>query len=138
MNKCILWEKGKSKAGYGQIRIKGKLFYVHRLVLAKKLGRPIHKGCCSCHNCDNPSCINPEHLFEATQKENIADMCKKGRFVNLIIGENNPHAKLSKKQVIKLRQMYKFGKSTKELSKIFGIVQRTVQQIIAYELWKNV
>lgn len=133
--KCIIWEKAKTKRGYGVIRIKGKLYYAHRLALAKKLGRPIRKGYCACHTCDNPACVNPEHLFEATQKENLADMCKKGRLVNLNVGERNPHAKLTKKKVIKLRKM---KRPTKELSEIFGISQRTVQLIISRKLWKNI
>ena len=136
MAKCILWEKAKTKEGYGVRKIKGKLFYVHRLILAKKLNRPIRKGYCACHTCDNPACINPKHLFEATQKENLADMCRKGRLVNFNVGENNPHAKMTEKKVIKLRKMS--GRTTKELSGIFGISQRTVQDILAYRLWKNI
>ena len=138
MKTCIIWTGAKTSAGYGMRSIGGEQYYVHRLALEKKLGRPIRKGYCSCHTCDNPACINPEHLFEATQKENLADMCKKGRLVNLNVGERNPHAKLTVEKVKKLRQMKISGKTTKELAKVFGITTRTVLSIVANKLWKNI
>lgn len=138
MNDCIIWKGAKTTAGYGMRTIKQKQFYIHRLILEEKLKRPIRKGYCACHTCDIPACINPHHLFEATQAENIADRDRKGRFVNLIAGEQNPHAKLTENQVSKLRQMKMCGKSTKELAAIFGVCQRTIQMIIADKLWKNI
>ena len=138
MNDCIIWMGAKTSDGYGLRSIDGKKLYVHRLALEKKLNRPIHEGYCSCHTCDNPACINPDHLFEATQSENLADMKAKGRLVNLNVGVYNPHAKLTEQEVIKLRQMRTSGKSTKELAKIFNITQRTVQMIVSNRLWKQI
>ena len=50
-----------------------------RRVLARKLGRPIRQGYECCHNCDVPNCIEPEHLWEGTHKQNIQDALAKGR-----------------------------------------------------------
>lgn len=52
----------------------------HRVVLEKKLGRPIKPGYFACHKCDNKNCIEPEHLFEGTHRDNTNDAIRKGRF----------------------------------------------------------
>lgn len=124
--------------GYGVRKIDGKLFYVHRIVLEQKLGRPIRQGYQSCHTCDNPACINPEHLFEGTQSDNIKDMVNKGRGNKVFFGENNPHSKLTIEQVAYLRQLREQGGNTLELAKQFGVTRRTVQMIIANQLWKHI
>ena len=130
MTKCILWTGAKTSRGYGLRRINKELFYVHRLALAEKLGRPIKKGYCACHSCDNTSCINPEHLFEATQQENILDMYAKKR------NHTNINSKLSISQVKQIRRME--GTDTAKLSQMFGVSRRTIQSILACRSWKHI
>ncbi len=55
-----------------------------------------------CHTCDNGFCVNPDHLFLGTHKENMEDRDRKGRANNLI-GENHPSVKLTKEQVLEIR-----------------------------------
>lgn len=78
---CILWQGTVDKrTGYGQVRAgadRGKL--AHRAALEKKLGRPIRPGYQANHTCDVKLCINPEHLYEGTQLQNVADMIARGR-----------------------------------------------------------
>ena len=77
MNDCVLWEKGKTAAGYGVLQRNGKKIYAHRDALERRLGRPIAPGMCACHACDVRSCVNPNHIFEGSPKDNTADMIRK-------------------------------------------------------------
>lgn len=81
---CWIFTGGKNKAGYGNIFVKriGKrnmLTMPHRAMYRIYKG-DIPEGCHICHVCDNPSCVNPDHLFAGTQKDNIKDMYDKNRF----------------------------------------------------------
>lgn len=77
MSACIEWIGGKCKAGYGRRWYKGKLWGAHRAAL-DELGK-LNPALQVLHKCDNPSCVNPEHLFQGTQKENMQDKVQKGR-----------------------------------------------------------
>lgn len=77
-NGCWIWQKSKNEKGYGRIQVKGKMWAAHRLSFTLSKGN-ILKGMVVCHSCDNPSCINPDHLWLGTMGENMLDMMKKGR-----------------------------------------------------------
>lgn len=75
---CWLWMKGKNRACYGQFSISGKKYRANRLAYMLTQGN-IPPGYQVCHMCDNPSCVNPSHLFLGTHQDNIDDKMKKGR-----------------------------------------------------------
>jgi hypothetical protein len=64
---------GRFPGRYHLVHVDGKRIRATRLVLARKLGRPIKAGFHALHTCDWPSCVNPDHLYEGTDKDNIRD-----------------------------------------------------------------
>ena len=84
---CWEWTACKDINGYGKYRIDNKLKYAHRVSYNLYKGK-IKKGHCIMHKCDNPSCVNPDHLLVGTQKDNILDMHKKLRGKNVLADRN--------------------------------------------------
>lgn len=75
---CWMWTGGTDHRGYGNFFLNGRAVKAHRAAWILTFG-PIAKSQVLCHRCDIPLCVNPAHLFLGTQKDNIADMFKKGR-----------------------------------------------------------
>lgn len=71
-DECLIWTGAVAGAGRPCLRVNGKTYYVARLMLAAKLGRPLEAGKLAEHGpCDNPLCIEPEHLTEGTFTSNL-------------------------------------------------------------------
>lgn len=92
------------------------------------------------HRCDKPSCINPEHLFLGTPKDNVNDMMGKGRNrsgTKGMPGELNPKAKLTEQQVKTIRDLAKVYR-VKDIAKMYGISVSNASRTINHVYWKNV
>ena len=76
---CLLWEGCFTSDGYGQLKVKGKMMKAHRVSWELHKG-PIPGGLQVCHKCDTPACVNPDHMFIGSDKDNTQDAIKKGRF----------------------------------------------------------
>lgn len=75
---CLLWAACTQSRGYGQIKLRGTMFYTHRLAWA--LASATDPGSLMvCHHCDAPACCEPSHLFLGTHQDNMDDMIRKGR-----------------------------------------------------------
>lgn len=82
MSGCWLWAGSNNIKGYGQLGANGKLCLAHRLQW-KRFNGPIPQRMFVLHKCDTPACINPNHLFLGTNRDNILDAFKKGRSVHI-------------------------------------------------------
>lgn len=137
-NGCWLWGASLDKDGYGWFSvISTKHSRAHRVSWEIFTGEKIPAGKLCLHKCDNPSCVNPEHLFLGTQKENIKDMFSKGRQSNRN-GENGARAKLTWEYVNKIRQTYSGinGEQTR-LAEIFGVNAITINDILHKRTWNK-
>ena len=76
---CWLWLGNRDENGYGRLRVNGRAIRAHRHALEQALGRSLAPGMHSCHHCDNPPCVNPAHLYEGTQLDNVHDAIERGR-----------------------------------------------------------
>lgn len=87
-DECWPWmgvELGPQRRGWHDVRYspKGQSMYAYRVAWEMTYG-PIPEGLKACHTCDHPWCVNPAHIFIATQKENIQDSVRKGRHSSVI------------------------------------------------------
>ena len=127
-DECWEWTGYKNTDGYGKFYNNGNQRLAHRITLFLHTGL---YGECACHKCDNPSCVNPNHLWWDTVKGNINDRDKKGR---------NGNAKLTPVQVVAIRNEYdKKNKITQKfLGEKYAVSQTTIKNIILGKSWEHI
>jgi hypothetical protein len=128
---CWLWEKGKDADGYGQFYFEGSNQRAHRVSYQLYVGA-LPSGLCVCHRCDNPSCVNPDHLFLGTIGDNNIDRHKKGRSPK---GESIGRSKLTSEQVLEIKAS---ASTAKEMAEKFEVTAATIRKIRNRKLWKHV
>lgn len=139
-DKCWEWTASRRRRGYGQFNLNGKILTSHRLAWELTKGE-ITGGLFVCHQCDNPSCCNPSHLFLGTNNDNVQDMVKKGRQAPGEIksrqGEKHGQHKLTAEQILSIRERYsKGGISQRKLAKEFFVTQANIWHIVNGMTWK--
>lgn len=115
---CWLWMAGKFPSGYGVFRHERAHRFSYRLFRGE-----IPSGMIVMHKCDVRSCVNPDHLEAATQKDNIRDAMQKGRF------KHNPHAKLTPQQCDEIVRSVRAGANTLQLAQQYGVHRTRIQQL---------
>lgn len=133
-NGCWEWTGPKNVYGYGRICFNSKSFMAHRVsyeIFKGKLGRLN-----ACHTCDNPICVNPDHLFAGNQKQNMADCRSKNRIHH---GERTGGSKLTADVVSKIiaaGQSKKYSHS--EIAEMFSISRSHVGQLLSGKQWQHI
>ena len=132
---CWEWKAFKNKDGYGKFLYSGKVGAAHRLMWELVYGE-IREGMYVCHKCDNPGCVRYSHLFLGSQRDNVRDCIKKGRFVQ------NRHAKLTLKQVKEIKEIFgilgdQWGLQTK-LTKHYGVGPLCISRIRREASWESI
>lgn len=142
---CWVWQRGLTPDGYGG-------FYVGSMIDPRGNRRRVHArahrwayehyvgaippGHEVCHRCDNPSCVNPEHLFIGTHTDNMRDSAVKGRMK--FPGEANGRAKITRSDVAAIRAAYvgRYGQLS-ELARLYGLTSATVSKIVKRQTWAD-
>lgn len=119
----------KDKCGYPVCMIKGKWDRIHRHVYRKHFGE-IAKGLVIRHTCDNPACINPNHLIIGTHQDNMDDRFERKRTT---FGTKNSHAKLTEDDVLIIVNS---TKNNKELMQEYNVSYATIFNIKNKKSWK--
>ena len=133
-NGCIPWIGATYRRGYGKIGRNGHSVCAHRLAWELAHG-PIPDGLDVLHECDNPPCVNPEHLFLGTKADNVADMIAKGRQA---CGEVVATSKLTTRDVLGIRAQYAAGVSQSQIARTHDIGQAHISRIVNRKCWKHV
>ena len=132
---CWLWLGAWNRGRYGDARKHGgkRRALAHRMFFAVYKG-DIPKGMEVCHKCDTPPCVNPDHLFLGTHKDNMRDCSRKGR----IAGDLKRDTKLNTEKVILIRERVMAGESRRALGREFGVNENAIRQVISGRTWSFV
>ena len=138
---CIEWQGAKKGFGYGHMmtgsRKDGsrKTRSAHRVSYEEFKGE-IPSGIWVLHKCDNPCCINPDHLYLGDRAQNVNDMIGRGR-LNHNLGESCPNSVLSESDVLEIRDERMRNKTPyRKLASKYGLKShKTISQICSGELW---
>jgi len=136
---CWEWMGTKDKDGYGDFNVnsgpnKNEKAKAHRLSYKLYNGK-FDESLMVCHSCDNPGCVNFNHLFLGTAQDNATDMVNKNRSMR---GENNNNAKLSEIDIRDIKRALKTkGVKRMDLAKKYGVNPMTITRIKTKESWKH-
>ena len=148
---CWIWTAAKFTRGYGAFKLNGKQTKANRTAWTLFNG-PIPSGLCVLHKCDNPLCVNPNHLWLGTEKDNSQDMFRKNRDgwaahpnrrrpvvqqVNIqgkvAFGERSGKARLKTLEVLEIRRLFLLGVRQYILAKMFLSSPKGISHIVRFE-----
>jgi hypothetical protein len=131
---CWEWTGATDRWGYGKFHLKAPS---RRMILAHRASWIIHfgeipPGMCVLHRCDNPRCVNPEHLFLGSVADNNRDMVSKGRQAKGCTLSN-----LTDSDVLAIRSRYANGETQASLAAEFGVASSRISQMCTGKTWKH-
>ena len=122
---CLEWQGRKDKDGYGHTSYTGKQYGAHRIAYQLAYNVELASNQLVCHSCDNPPCINADHLFLGTHIDNMRDMVAKGRHAS----------KLSERNVYEIQEMLRCGEKQNEIAQMFDVGHVTIHSIAIGKQW---
>jgi hypothetical protein len=140
LGECWEWMgcRLEKRGGHGHCWFQGKAQYVHRLAHRAWRGE-IPDNLRVLHKCDNPPCLNPEHLYLGTPADNVRDMIERGRHSHYSApGLSSSRAKLNAEQVLSIRALARQGLSDPQIAPLFGISRSSVRRIRRGECYPDV
>jgi len=132
---CWTWIGAIGTHGYGRFGFKGKTVQAHRFSYEMFFNKIYFNDLDVCHKCDNRSCVNPNHLFLGTRKDNMQDCNTKGRTTS---GEKSSLSKLRSVDVLKIRGLWETGESRANIAKIFSVTESNIYSITKRKSWRNI
>lgn len=154
---CWIWKGARNSFGYGRFGVPGNSgIYAHRFSYEMHKGK-IENKLFVCHSCDNPSCVNPKHLWLGTAKDNIHDMINKNRnasgykegkngkkiknkfpFRMQFHGSSHPCSKLNEEIVKEIKIKLLKGIRGSVLAREYDISEQVINTIKHGKSWKHV
>jgi Flp pilus assembly pilin Flp len=150
---CIEWQGERQHQGYGVVRLPGKKRAGAHRVAWQEINGPIPEGMFICHTCDNPPCVNPEHLWLGTALDNARDRAAKGRSAHnrphsAGPGERNGRALLTETQVREIIELHeregrrlvgrpRVGLTRRQIGDRYGVSVPTVDAILSGRNWSH-
>lgn len=132
-NGCHIWQRGANSYGYGIIRNGEKKVGAHRFAWERANGS-IPEGMVICHSCDVPACVNVEHLFLGTQRDNLRDAAAKGRTAR---GEHHGGARWTEDQIREMHRLRAKGISYREIGDRFDTSGENIR-VKVVQTWAHV
>lgn len=138
---CRIWVAWVNKFGYGSLgenyRKQYNVSRPHQLSYLLYVGKYNKNIYQINHKCNNASCINPDHLYAGTAKDNTQDMLVSGRD-NFARGSRSGSSKLTENDVLEIRQRLSNGEIAKMICKEFGVSSGTISSIRTRRLWRHI
>jgi hypothetical protein len=126
---CWLWTACRDRDGYGLIRIDGKNVRANRFSLENAIGAALPPGIQACHTCDQPDCVNPDHLYAGTNSDNQLDVVRRQR---------SSRMKLSVDDVKVIKRRRKAGERPSVLAREYGVSDSLIANIMSGYKWRHV
>jgi predicted XRE-type DNA-binding protein len=134
-NGCWVWRGKTHQQGYGRFLLGKKYWLTHRLAWFLD-AHVLPDDRDVCHKCDNPPCVNPDHMFLGSHRDNMMDASRKGRMAR---GERAHLAKLTSVQVLEIRRLYDSGNFTQvQLAQKFGVDKSGISRIVTRKKWSHI
>jgi len=140
LGECWPWTGATNANGYGTLGFRGANLRAHRAALS--LSEGLRADMMACHKCDNRLCCRPDHMFQGTGRDNMADCVAKRRNAdNLPIdrfGSNNGHNKLTECDVVSIIARRAAGESAVDIAAEFRVSPRTISDVTSGANWSHI